>query len=180
MRKLLTFTMAVLVAAVLPVAAMAQGAAKIPPRPEEITFGELTFDVPRGESYRHTLKNGVPVYVAEDHALPLVNVSITLRGGDYLDPADKVGLAAELVEAIRTRKEPVIVKEDEKVVHAVTTELTVKRKLDDETYKQAAEVLGEQTLLDLVTIIGFYTMVAVVLVGFDVDIPDGGDKPLAE
>jgi 4-carboxymuconolactone decarboxylase len=65
-------------------------------------------------------------------------------------------------------------------VHAVTTELTVERKLSDATYKSAVAVLGEQTLLDLVTIIGFYTMVAVVLVSFDVDIPDGGDKPLTD
>jgi len=84
------------------------------------------------------------------------------------------------VEAIRTRKEPVIVEEDEKIVHAVTTELTVGRKLGDATYHRAVEVLGEQTVLDLVTIIGFYTMVAIVLVSFDVDIPDGGPKPLSD
>ena len=94
--------------------------------------------------------------------------------------ADKVGLAPDLVEAIRNRKEPVIVEQDEQIVHAVTTELTVGRKLSNATYARAVDVLGEQTLLDLVTIIGFYTMVAIVLVGFDVDIPDGGDKPLTE
>lgn len=94
--------------------------------------------------------------------------------------ADRLGLSPELVEAIRTRKKPVIVEKEEKIVHAVTTELTVKRKLSAATYALAKEILGEQMLLDLVTIIGFYTMVAVVLVAFDVDIPDGGDKPLAE
>lgn len=94
--------------------------------------------------------------------------------------ANKVGLDATLVEAIRTGQEPVIEKEDEQIVHAVATALSVDRRLDDATYARAVEVLGEQTLLDLVTIIGFYTMVAVVLVSFDVDIPDGGPKPLAE
>ncbi|MDA1326341.1 MAG: carboxymuconolactone decarboxylase family protein [Proteobacteria bacterium] len=94
--------------------------------------------------------------------------------------ADKVGLAPDLVDAIRTRSVPVIVEEDEKIVHAVTTELTAGRKLSDATYQQAVTILGEQTVLDLVTIIGFYTMVAIVLVGFDVDIPDGGAKPLAD
>ena len=94
--------------------------------------------------------------------------------------ADRLGIAPELVEAIRTRKEPVIVEQDERIVHAVTTELTTGRKLSDATYQRAVEVLGEQTVLDLVTIVGFYTMVAIVLVAFDVDIPDGGNKPLAE
>ena len=92
--------------------------------------------------------------------------------------AEKVGLDPAVVEAIRTRREPSITREDEKIVHAVTTELIAERKLDDATYARAAEVLGEQTVLDLVTVVGFYTMVAIVLVAFDVDIPDGGAKPL--
>jgi 4-carboxymuconolactone decarboxylase len=65
-------------------------------------------------------------------------------------------------------------------VHTVTTQLTVNRALDDATYARAVALLGEQTVLDLVTVIGFYTMVAIVLVAFDVDIPDDGKKPLPE
>ncbi len=91
----------------------------------------------------------------------------------------QVGLDPAVAEAIRTRAEPKIVKEDEKIVHAVATALSVERRLDDATYAKAVKILGEQTVLDLVTIIGFYTMVAVVLVAIDVDIPDGGAKPLS-
>ncbi len=101
MRRPANCLVATLLAVALPALAAAQGRAKIPPRPEELTFGELKFDVPPGEGYRHTLKNGVPVYVAEDHALPLVNVAITLRGGDFLDPADKVGLATLTASMVR-------------------------------------------------------------------------------
>jgi len=93
---------------------------------------------------------------------------------------EKVGLSPALAEAIRTRQEPVIGKEDERIVHAVATELSVERRLSDATYGSAVAILGEQTVLDLVTIIGFYTMVAVVLVAIDVDIPDGGAKPLSD
>lgn len=99
MKKTATFVLAAFLLAGLP--ALAEATAKIPPRPEELTFGELPFDLPPGESFRHTLKNGVPVFVAEDHDLPLVNVSITLRGGDYLDPADKVGLATLTASMVR-------------------------------------------------------------------------------
>ena len=91
---------------------------------------------------------------------------------------EKVGLDPAMVDAIRARRVPMIEKEDEQVVHAMARELSVDRNLSDATYARAVEVLGEQTVLELVTIIGFYTMVAVVLVSFDVDIPDGGDKPL--
>lgn len=65
-------------------------------------------------------------------------------------------------------------------MYALATELSVERRLSDTTYQSAVATLGEQTVLDLVTIIGFYTMVAVVLVAIDVDISDGGAKPLAD
>jgi zinc protease len=101
MRRLVILTAAVLVAAMaFPLTAVAEGKT-VPSRPEELTFDELRFEVPPGDGYRHVLKNGVPVYVAEDRALPLVNISISLRGGDYLDPADKVGLATLTATMIR-------------------------------------------------------------------------------
>ena len=42
----------------------------IPDRPEELTYGELSFEVPDGNSFRHVLSNGVRVYLAEDHTSP--------------------------------------------------------------------------------------------------------------
>jgi zinc protease len=61
--------------------------------PAELDFPTLEFEVPRAEGFRHQLANGVPVYVVEDHALPLVDVRIQLRIGSFLEPAGKVGLA---------------------------------------------------------------------------------------
>ena len=34
------------------------------------------------------------VYLLEDHELPLVNVTATMRTGGWLEPQDKIGLAA--------------------------------------------------------------------------------------
>jgi len=93
---------------------------------------------------------------------------------------ENVGLDPKIVDAIRTRTEPEIKNADEQIVYAVTQELSVQRTLSDETYKRAIEELGETTVLELITIIGFYTMVAIVLVSYQVDIPDGGAKPLKD
>ncbi len=68
-------------------------AGEIPPRPEQLTFSPLTFNVPDAATMRVRLANGVTAYVAEDKMLPLVNVVVLLRGGGYLDPAGKEGLA---------------------------------------------------------------------------------------
>ena len=39
------------------------------------------------------LKNGMVVFIAEDRALPLVNIALTVRVGSWLEPAGKEGLA---------------------------------------------------------------------------------------
>ncbi len=61
-------------------------------RPEELTFPDLSFDVPDGDAMRFELANGTPVYIKEDHQLPLVDISIHFRGGRYLVPREKAGL----------------------------------------------------------------------------------------
>ena len=50
--------------------------------------------------------------------------------------------------------------------------------MSDETYARSVERLGEQMVLDLVTTVGFYTMVATLVVTFQIDIPGGGPLPL--
>lgn len=75
--------------------------ADIPKRPEEITFAPLKFEPPDAAQYRHTLSNGVVVYLAPDHEFPLINVAFVFKGGAYLDPAEKPGLADATGDMIR-------------------------------------------------------------------------------
>ena len=69
-------------------------AAAIPPRPEDLTFAPLSFTPPEAKTFRHTLKDGTVAYMAPSKEFPLVSVTLTFRGGDYLDPADATGLAS--------------------------------------------------------------------------------------
>lgn len=75
-------------------AAAAPPAVVIPDRPEALRFENFRFEVPRAEEHRRQLSNGVPVYVVEDHSLPLVDVALAVRAGDWLDPADHAGRAS--------------------------------------------------------------------------------------
>jgi predicted Zn-dependent peptidase len=68
-------------------------AGDIPKRPEEIDFAPLAFEPPNAADYRHALSGGITAYLAPSSELPLVNVSCTFRGGSFLDPAEKIGLA---------------------------------------------------------------------------------------
>lgn len=66
----------------------------IPDRPEELVYPDFVFETPDGADYRHELPGGIPVVVVEDHTLPLIRLSVSLRIGNFLDPADRIGLAS--------------------------------------------------------------------------------------
>jgi predicted Zn-dependent peptidase len=76
--------------------------AQVPPHPRELKFQPLNYTPPKAAAYRQVLRNGVVVFFAEDHDLPLVNVSILVRVGTYLDPAGKEGVASATANQLRS------------------------------------------------------------------------------
>ena len=68
--------------------------------PRNMAFDAVAFVPPEPE--RVVLQNGLVVYLLEDHELPLITVGALLRTGSWLDPADKVGLAALTGTVMRT------------------------------------------------------------------------------
>jgi len=73
----------------------------IPDRPEALHFDDLRFEVPEAGGLRHALRNGVPVYVVEDHTLPLVDVTVAVRSGDWIDPVERAGRASFTAALVR-------------------------------------------------------------------------------
>lgn len=76
-------------------------ASEIPGRPEKIDFPDLTFEVPDAEAMRFELPNGTPVYLQEDHQLPLVNIAVYFKGGAYMVATEKAGLTDIISDAWR-------------------------------------------------------------------------------
>jgi zinc protease len=68
--------------------------------PRTMKFAPVEFSPP--EPARHVLENGMVVYLLEDHELPLVSLSATMRTGGWLEPQDKIGLAALTGSLMRT------------------------------------------------------------------------------
>ena len=60
--------------------------------PRRMTFTPVEFTPP--EPDRVVLENGMVVYLLQDHELPLISMTVTMRAGSWLDPADKIGLAS--------------------------------------------------------------------------------------
>jgi len=68
--------------------------------PRQMTFKTVEFTPP--EPDRMVFENGMVVYLLEDHELPLVSMTATMRTGSWLDPADKIGLASLTGSVMRT------------------------------------------------------------------------------
>lgn len=68
--------------------------------PRTMRFASVEFSPPEPE--RLVLDNGMVVYLLEDHELPLITVTATMRTGGWLDQEDKIGLAALTGTVMRT------------------------------------------------------------------------------
>ncbi|MGH7217001.1 MAG: M16 family metallopeptidase [Nitrospiraceae bacterium] len=68
--------------------------------PRQMTFKSVEFTPP--EPDRVVLENGMVVYLLEDHELPLITMTATMRTGSWLDPAEKIGLASLTGSVMRT------------------------------------------------------------------------------
>ncbi|MDR2697830.1 MAG: insulinase family protein [Holophagales bacterium] len=66
----------------------------LPDRPEKLNYPQLTFQVPKAKDFKTKLKNNIPVYLSDDATgAPVVRLSIQWKGGGYMEPNGKEGLA---------------------------------------------------------------------------------------
>jgi 4-carboxymuconolactone decarboxylase len=90
----------------------------------------------------------------------------------------KAGLSREVADEIKEGRRPTTMKPDEEVVYDVCIELLRDRHLTDATFARAKQMLGEQQVVDLVAVAGFYVMVSSVIIAGEVGIPNGDPPPL--
>jgi len=95
-------TTTIILAAAAALAAGTANAEDLPKRPEEIQFKALDFAPPKASDFRRTLKDGTVVYMAPSKEFPLVNLTLTFKGGGWMDPKDIPGLTAAMGAMMRT------------------------------------------------------------------------------
>lgn len=91
----------------------------------------------------------------------------------------KAGLDPEAIEAIRVGRKPVLERADEAVAYAFASELIRNRRVSDATYRLAVAELGQAGVVNLVGILGYYTLISMTIVAFDVPLPQGAVDPFA-
>lgn len=90
----------------------------------------------------------------------------------------EAGISPRIVEAIRTGGVPAFEKDDEAVVYDFAVTLHSERKVSDALYARAVEVLGEETVVDLTGLLGYYTLISMTINVFEVPLPEGVEPEL--
>jgi 4-carboxymuconolactone decarboxylase len=94
--------------------------------------------------------------------------------------AEKAGVPSAAVEAIRRGETPSFEQKDEALVYRICTELFKTQRLSDESFQEAVKTLDETGLVEVIAIIGYYTLIGNTLNVFQVQVPEGTAPPFPE
>ena len=93
--------------------------------------------------------------------------------------AVKGGLSPDIVKAIAEGRRPERMAEDEDIVYSLFDEIQRQQSVSDGTYGRAVEKIGEQGVIDVMGITGYYTMLAMVMNTARTPLPGGATPALA-
>jgi 4-carboxymuconolactone decarboxylase len=85
----------------------------------------------------------------------------------------KAGIDPTIIEAIARRREPGFRDAKAKLVHDYARILLASGRVPDALHASAAEAFGEQGVVELVGIVGYYSLVALTLNAFEIGLPEG-------
>ena len=83
------------------------------------------------------------------------------------------GVDPAVPAALRDGRTPTFDNDDERVVHAVTSQLLVEKRVDDVTYAEGVALLDETGMIRLCAVIGYYCSISMILNLFEVALPAG-------
>jgi len=85
----------------------------------------------------------------------------------------KAGLKPEIADAIADGRRPTGMAADEEIVYDLLTESLQNKSVSDVTYDRAVKQFGEQNLVDLIAIAGYYALLAMMLNVARTELPEG-------
>jgi 4-carboxymuconolactone decarboxylase len=85
--------------------------------------------------------------------------------------ACSAGLGMDIIDQIRIGSIPNLINVRQSVLFQIANQLLSNHRLTDQTYKEALEIFGERTLVEIVAVIGYYAFVAMTLNAFEMSKP---------
>lgn len=97
----------------------------------------------------------------------------------HTETAEKAGVPAAAIEAIRVRREPDLPDPDQAALYGFANEYYRTGQVSDAVFARAVERFGRRGVVDIVGIMGYYALMSMALNVFEEPLPDGVEKPLA-
>jgi len=94
----------------------------------------------------------------------------------HVPEALKAGVSREVIAGIESGRRPAFAQSADAVVYDVARELVAARDLSDETFARAIERLGEAAVIELVGLLGYYSLISILLTAFRVPPPEDGSS----
>jgi 4-carboxymuconolactone decarboxylase len=94
--------------------------------------------------------------------------------------AVKAGVPSATADALREGRTPSFDDADDALIHDFATELYETQRVSDRTYERAAERFGHVTVINLVGLLGYYSLVAMTLNTFGMRAEGQTELPLNE
>lgn len=88
----------------------------------------------------------------------------------HVGKAAGLGVSRDSLAALAERREPQFGQKDEQIVYQFGTEILGRHFVSDDTFAEAMSVLGEAGLIDLIGCLGNFSMLAMLLNAFQVDL----------
>jgi 4-carboxymuconolactone decarboxylase len=85
----------------------------------------------------------------------------------------KAGVEPEIIAGIAQRQRPQFVHVPDAIVHDFSMELCTSHRVSDELYRNTLEAIGERGTVELVGLLGYYSLIAMTLNTFEIDVPEG-------
>ncbi len=92
----------------------------------------------------------------------------------------KAGLRREVAADLALGRRPAAMSPDETAVYDFCTELRRDRRVSDPTFATARAILGDQGVIDLISVNGYYDLVSMTLNVAEVPAPADGESPLPD
>jgi 4-carboxymuconolactone decarboxylase len=89
----------------------------------------------------------------------------------------RAGLSEDEIDALREGRAPMLADARERLVHEAARQLVAEHDLADAVYAEAVATLGRPAVVELVTLVGYYSALATQLRVFRVGVPDGEPAP---
>jgi len=90
------------------------------------------------------------------------------------------GLSDAVIDALRRKVEPEFTQADETAVYGFARELLENQTVSATVFETAAEHFGLNGLVDLIGILGYYTLIAMTLAAFEIPAPAGTPPAFGE